>query len=218
MSELLIVNIPYHTHKHGTCPVHVDPKWWYDNDNANKQWRVLGIPNERKTGNYVIYGNPQLCPVYMHVSTYLFHHPDDAPHVANRHMQIDHFPCHDPTDNRIESLRLVTRASNLAGRRPPKRKRESSSAYKGVCRKSKDKWVVEYFSKRHMTKRMRTACVATETDAALLYNRIVKHFDPTYGYQNDVGVSTASANVETLFEALMNKHQKNGWLLVQTQK
>ena len=213
MSDFLIVNIPYRIHINGTCPVHVDAKWWHDNDNANKQWRVLGAPNERKTGNYVIYGNPRICPEYMHVSTYLFHHPGDAPHVANRHMQIDHFPCNDPTDNRIESLRLVTRASNLAGRRPPKRKRNSTSAYKGVSRKTKDKWVVEYFSKRHMTKRMRTACLATETDAALLYNRMVRHFEPTYGYQNDVdanNISTASASVETLFEALIKNIKKMG--------
>jgi hypothetical protein len=50
---------------------------------------------------------------------------------------------------------------------------------------------------------------------------MVRHFEPTYGYQNDVdanNISTASASVETLFEALIKKHQKNGWLLIQTEK
>ena len=218
--DCITINIPYRMRLHGACGVRVNKVWWHANGNSSKSWQVLGVPNERKVKNYVIYGDPRYHPEYMHVSVYTHYNPEKIDAILDKSNQIDHTH-HDPTDNCIQSLRPVSRENNLAARRPPKRSHGCSSAFKGVSKKStksNSKWVVEYNSKRHMTKRMRTACLPTQTDAAKLYNMIVQRFEPEYGYQNsgmiDDDGQLSSQEIEDIFLSMLKKHSDSGLLVI----
>ena len=185
----MTVDIPYRLNGDQFCAVRVDKEWWHADDNSSIDWRVLGVENDRRVGNYVICGDPTRNPLYMHVCVYTHYNPEKLDAIQSKQNQVDHIHS-DPTDNRIQSLRIATRHQNIAARRPPKkRSREeegNGSVFKGVSRKKNtDRWVCEYMCKAHMTKRMRCAAMPSAVDAAQLYNRIVSHFQPTFGYLND---------------------------------
>ena len=119
-------------------------------------------------------------------------------------------------------MRIATRHQNIAARRPPKkRSREdggNGSVFKGVSRKKNtDRWVCEYMCKAHMTKRMRCAAMPSAVDAAQLYNRIVSHFQPTFGYLNDTSVDSGgkltSGQIEDKFQSMLDKHRQSGLIL-----
>ena len=221
MCACIDVKIPYRLHMHRTCTVRVNTTWWHANGNSSKDWRVLGVENDRRVGNYVICGDPTRNPLYMHVCVYTHYNPEKLDAIQSKQNQVDHIHS-DPTDNRNQSLRIATRDQNIAARRPPqKRSREDggSSAFKGVSRKkNSSKWVAEYTSKEHMIKRMRCAAMPTAKDAANLYNRIVLHFQPTFGYLNDTttddsGGKLTSNEIEDKFQSMLAKHRESGLIL-----
>jgi hypothetical protein len=157
----------------------------------------------------------------MHVCVFTHFNLDKLDAIQNKENQIDHIHS-DPSDNRIESLRLVTRVQNIAARRPPKKRSRGEgggSAFKGVSRKkNSSKWVAEYTCKERMVKRMRCAAMPTAMDAANLYNRIVSYFQPAFGYLNDtttdgVGCKLTSDEIEDKFQSMLATHRESGLLL-----
>jgi len=217
----MTVQIPYRSNGDRMCAVKVDKEWWHADGNSSQHWRVLGEDNDRRIGNYVISGDPTRNPLYMHVAVFTHFNPDKIDAIQNKQNQIDHIHS-DPTDNRKKSLRLASRDQNIAARRPPKkRSREdggNGSVFKGVSRKTNsDKWVCEFMCKAHMTKRMRCAAMPTAVDAARMYNRIVKEFQPTFGYRNDTSVDSGgkltSDQIEHKFQSMLAKHRESGLIL-----
>ena len=217
----MTVDIPYRLNGDQFCAVRVDKEWWHADDNSSIDWRVLGVENDRRVGNYVICGDPTRNPLYMHVCVYTHYNPEKLDAIQSKQNQVDHIHS-DPTDNRIQSLRIATRDQNIAARRPPKkRSREeegNGSVFKGVSRKTNsNKWICEFMCKAHMTKRMRCQAMPTAVDAAKLYNRIVSHFQPTFGYMNDTSVDSGgkltSDQIEDKFQSMLAKHRQSGLIL-----
>ena len=216
----ITVNVPFRNRAHGNVAVMVDTAFWEHGDNNTKPWQILGIPNEKNVGNYVVCGDVQRHPEYMHVSVYTFYNPEQMEQIRDKGNQIDHTHS-DPFDNRIQSLQLVTRAQNLSARRG---RRDSSSAYKGVSMKRKktatstaaDKWICQFNDKTCMTKRMRVQSLPTSFDAAKLFNKFVHHFQPACGFKNNVcdndGV-LQTHQIEALYQTMLKKHRDGGFLL-----
>ena len=217
---MMTINVPFRNRTHGNCDVRVDSTFWEHGDTKTKQWEVLGVPNEKNVANYVVCGDIRH-PEYMHVNVYAFFHPKQTKCIQDKSNQVDHVNS-DPTDNQIQSLRLITRAQNISARRG---RRDSTSEYKGVglkkrkktaTSKAADKWICQFKDKTCMTKCIRTQGLPTQYDAARLYNTFVRHFQPECGFQNVVSDNDGEfpdSQINALFNDMVQKHRDGGFLL-----
>ena len=99
-------------------------KWICCNDNKSEKLGYIRIRINKKL-------------YLLHRVIYKYFNPDwDITDTSNNNL-IDHFDI-DPTNNKIENLRLATRSQN---NRNIKKKENCSSKYRGVfCNKSTSKW------------------------------------------------------------------------------
>ena len=202
------IKLPFRYYEKIYADILIDEQFW--DLHKHKQWKVLGIPNKDNVANYVIHGEPNNNPEYMHVS--VFKHFSKQKNIPHGY-QIDHHGPYKTIDNRYNSLRMITQQQNLASRRPPKRKQSSTSEYKGVSLNKKTlKWVCEFNSKEQIKKRLRTTCMPTQADAAILYNLFVNHFQPKYGYKNTISKECVrqmtDKDIYEKYKSMIVKHKK----------
>ena len=131
-----VVHLPFRDRqRHDRLAVTVSSQAWTAGGLSRRFWEV-GNDGYVSCGQLSNAGGG-VHPLYLHRQVWAFHHPDTpVPAAGGEVMVVDHIN-RKRWDCRISNLRLCTRSENARNRGKAKRKRPSTSQYKGVWRKRK---------------------------------------------------------------------------------